>query len=248
MGPIPETCFGSGEDASAAVVANAQRDGEGDRTLSKNPLAELREMMKGGHLSSMASLGPSAPIVNHRLNHLAGEEILAAIRLQYAGIGEQIRQLCMFAGSSSSLSRAVLSHASESNALDAMMTKSAATASTAQLQLLAALHQKRDAARAPSGYADQLQKHTKRPGRESGGPEQPVVKRRRLNRNGCYNFWSETERTAFECGVRKHGKGAWVRILKDPEFKEALKHRTNVDLKDKYRGDSLMGRTYTLSS
>lgn len=249
VAPTLETCSSwSGEDASAAVAANVERDAEGDRTLSKNPLAELREMMKGGNLGSMASQGPSAPVVNHRMNYLASEELLAAMRLQYAGIGEQIRQLCMFAGSSPSLSQAGLSHGSESNAVDEMMTKSATTATTAQLQLLAALHQKRDAAQALGGYAEQLQKHTKRLGRESGGPEQPVVKRRRLNRNGCYNLWSETERSAFECGVKKHGKGAWARILRDPEFKEALKHRTNVDLKDKYRGDRLMGRTYTLSS
>ena len=38
----------------------------------------------------------------------------------------------------------------------------------------------------------------------------------------------------MKSGVSKHGKGNWKDILNDSEF-AVLRHRTNVNLKDKWR-------------
>lgn len=214
-------------------------------------LAALQETMKGGQLGSSAPAGPHVPIVLQLENHRAGEDVLAAIQLYYAGIGEQIRQLCTCVGSNPPFLHVGLSHESESNAADETtktMTMTNTAMTTTQLRQLAVMIRKRGAAEAPGASADCLQKQTRRREDECGGSGQPVADRRRLNRRGCYNLWSESERTALELGVEKHGKGAWARILGDPEFKDSLKRRTNVDLKDKYRGDSQIGRTYTLSA
>ncbi|KAK3416547.1 telomere repeat-binding factor 1 isoform X2 [Eucalyptus grandis] len=47
--------------------------------------------------------------------------------------------------------------------------------------------------------------------------------------------WTAEEEAALKAGVIKHGAGKWRTILTDLEFKEILKMRSNVDLKDKWR-------------
>ncbi|KAK6923949.1 Linker histone H1/H5, domain H15 [Dillenia turbinata] len=47
--------------------------------------------------------------------------------------------------------------------------------------------------------------------------------------------WTREEEEALRAGVAKHGAGKWRTILKDPEFSVALRLRSNVDLKDKWR-------------
>ncbi|XP_057978503.1 telomere repeat-binding factor 4-like isoform X2 [Malania oleifera] len=47
--------------------------------------------------------------------------------------------------------------------------------------------------------------------------------------------WTSEEEGALLAGVTKHGTGKWKIILKDPEFAPALTHRSNIDLKDKWR-------------
>ncbi|KAG8466264.1 hypothetical protein KFE25_002020 [Diacronema lutheri] len=47
--------------------------------------------------------------------------------------------------------------------------------------------------------------------------------------------WSAEEIGALVGGIRRHGDGKWVRIKDDPDFADALKDRTNVQLKDKAR-------------
>ena len=46
--------------------------------------------------------------------------------------------------------------------------------------------------------------------------------------------WSDAETDALLRGVKKHGKGAWLTILRDGEFLFDMK-RSAVDLKDKFR-------------
>ena len=36
-------------------------------------------------------------------------------------------------------------------------------------------------------------------------------------------------------GVARHGEGQWAKILADTEFRNILKGRSNVDIKDKWR-------------
>uniref|UniRef100_A0A2P2L3J4 MYB transcription factor n=1 Tax=Rhizophora mucronata TaxID=61149 RepID=A0A2P2L3J4_RHIMU len=47
--------------------------------------------------------------------------------------------------------------------------------------------------------------------------------------------WTAEEEAALKAGVLKHGMGKWRTILMDPEFSAALRLRSNVDLKDKWR-------------
>jgi hypothetical protein len=49
------------------------------------------------------------------------------------------------------------------------------------------------------------------------------------------NEWTNEEVQVLEEGVRRHGAGAWSKILKDVELGPKLRNRTNVSLKDKYR-------------
>ncbi|KAK4269150.1 hypothetical protein QN277_022342 [Acacia crassicarpa] len=47
--------------------------------------------------------------------------------------------------------------------------------------------------------------------------------------------WTADEEEALLAGIKKHGHGKWKNILKDPEFARFLTHRSNIDLKDKWR-------------
>ncbi|KAL9227963.1 hypothetical protein vseg_003592 [Gypsophila vaccaria] len=47
--------------------------------------------------------------------------------------------------------------------------------------------------------------------------------------------WTAEEEAALKAGVRKHGTGKWQTILRDPDFEDVLRSRSNVDLKDKWR-------------
>ncbi|KAL5223688.1 hypothetical protein ABZP36_010327 [Zizania latifolia] len=47
--------------------------------------------------------------------------------------------------------------------------------------------------------------------------------------------WTAEEESALKAGIAKHGAGKWRTILKDSEFSHVLRHRSNVDLKDKWR-------------
>ncbi|KAM3253957.1 hypothetical protein ACQJBY_047829 [Aegilops geniculata] len=47
--------------------------------------------------------------------------------------------------------------------------------------------------------------------------------------------WTAEEEAALKAGIGKHGAGKWRTILKDPEFSNILRYRSNVDLKDKWR-------------
>ncbi|XP_021902869.1 telomere repeat-binding factor 4-like [Carica papaya] len=51
--------------------------------------------------------------------------------------------------------------------------------------------------------------------------------------------WKAEEEEALLAGVAKHGPGKWKNILKDPEFAPFLTHRSNIDLKDKWRNLSV---------
>ncbi|KAJ7951568.1 Telomere repeat-binding factor like [Quillaja saponaria] len=51
--------------------------------------------------------------------------------------------------------------------------------------------------------------------------------------------WTAEEEGALLAGVSKHGPGKWKNILKDPEFAPLLTHRSNIDLKDKWRNLSV---------
>lgn len=57
---------------------------------------------------------------------------------------------------------------------------------------------------------------------------------RKKSRKG-YRTWTEVEKDALVRGVDRYGLGKWQMIKRDPEFREALQTRTNVDLKDKWR-------------
>ena len=46
--------------------------------------------------------------------------------------------------------------------------------------------------------------------------------------------WTSEEEAALKAGVRKHGSGKWQTILRDPEFSNVLRSRSNVDLKVGY--------------
>ncbi|XWS18846.1 hypothetical protein CRYUN_Cryun32bG0080000 [Craigia yunnanensis] len=47
--------------------------------------------------------------------------------------------------------------------------------------------------------------------------------------------WTAEEEEALLAGLAKHGPGKWKNILKDPDFAPFLTHRSNIDLKDKWR-------------
>ncbi|XWS20118.1 hypothetical protein CRYUN_Cryun31cG0073100 [Craigia yunnanensis] len=47
--------------------------------------------------------------------------------------------------------------------------------------------------------------------------------------------WTAEEEEALLAGIDKHGPGKWKNILKDPDFAPFLTHRSNIDLKDKWR-------------
>ncbi|KAM2993731.1 hypothetical protein FF2_045794 [Malus domestica] len=47
--------------------------------------------------------------------------------------------------------------------------------------------------------------------------------------------WTAAEEEALLAGVAKHGPGKWKNIIKDPECAPFLIHRSNIDLKDKWR-------------
>ncbi|XAR49917.1 hypothetical protein NMG60_11004100 [Bertholletia excelsa] len=51
--------------------------------------------------------------------------------------------------------------------------------------------------------------------------------------------WTSEEEEALRAGVAKHGTGKWKNILRDPEFAPSLTHRSNIDLKDKWRNISI---------
>ncbi|KAI9109445.1 hypothetical protein K1719_019499 [Acacia pycnantha] len=51
--------------------------------------------------------------------------------------------------------------------------------------------------------------------------------------------WTADEEEALLSGIAKHGPGKWKNILKDPEFAPFLTHRSNIDLKDKWRNLSV---------
>ncbi|CAG7865034.1 hypothetical protein HID58_035064 [Brassica napus] len=52
---------------------------------------------------------------------------------------------------------------------------------------------------------------------------------------GRKKMWTPKEVTALRDGVRKYGSGKWSGILSDSKYGRALKARSNVDLKDKWR-------------
>lgn len=51
--------------------------------------------------------------------------------------------------------------------------------------------------------------------------------------------WTAEEEEALLAGVAKHGPGKWKNILRDPQFAPSLTHRSNIDLKDKWRNLSV---------
>ncbi|KAI9119765.1 hypothetical protein K1719_009154 [Acacia pycnantha] len=51
--------------------------------------------------------------------------------------------------------------------------------------------------------------------------------------------WTAGEEEALLAGIKKLGLGKWKNILKDPEFAGILTHRSNIDLKDKWRNLSV---------
>lgn len=53
--------------------------------------------------------------------------------------------------------------------------------------------------------------------------------------SGGRNFWTFDEEEALKAGIRKHGVGNWVTILRDDEFGITLSGRTGMNLKDKYK-------------
>ncbi|KAE8818674.1 Telomeric repeat-binding factor 2 [Hordeum vulgare] len=48
--------------------------------------------------------------------------------------------------------------------------------------------------------------------------------------------WTAEEEAALKAGIGKHGAGKWRTILKDPEFRNILCYRSNVDLKVRFLG------------
>ncbi|KAF5746879.1 putative Homeodomain-like/winged-helix DNA-binding family protein [Tripterygium wilfordii] len=51
--------------------------------------------------------------------------------------------------------------------------------------------------------------------------------------------WTQEEEDALLAGIAKHGPGKWKNIIRDPEFASILTHRSNIDLKDKWRNLSV---------
>ncbi|KAL0847588.1 hypothetical protein Bca101_020834 [Brassica carinata] len=52
---------------------------------------------------------------------------------------------------------------------------------------------------------------------------------------GPKQMWTPKEEAALRAGVRRYGTGKWCSILLHPKYGLALKARSNVDLKDKWR-------------
>ncbi|XP_073151677.1 single myb histone 1-like [Henckelia pumila] len=52
--------------------------------------------------------------------------------------------------------------------------------------------------------------------------------------------WTSEEEAALKAGIKKYGVGKWSTILKDQDFSAALRSRSNVDLKDKWRNLNCM--------
>ncbi|XP_073278246.1 single myb histone 1-like isoform X2 [Primulina huaijiensis] len=52
--------------------------------------------------------------------------------------------------------------------------------------------------------------------------------------------WTSEEEAALKAGITKYGVGKWSTILKDQDFSAALRSRSNVDLKDKWRNLNCM--------
>ncbi|KAI4988062.1 hypothetical protein ZWY2020_029692 [Hordeum vulgare] len=48
--------------------------------------------------------------------------------------------------------------------------------------------------------------------------------------------WTTEEEAALKAGIGKHGARKWCTILKDPEFRNILCYRSNVDLKVRFLG------------
>lgn len=67
-------------------------------------------------------------------------------------------------------------------------------------------------------------------------------RRLRARSDGATSYlrWTRQEEEALLAGVRKHGFGRWRAILLDPAFADALKSRTNIDAKDKWRTKSFV--------
>ncbi|KAK9902594.1 hypothetical protein M0R45_001527 [Rubus argutus] len=57
--------------------------------------------------------------------------------------------------------------------------------------------------------------------------------------------WTAKEEEALLAGVVKHGAGKWKIILEDSEFGPFLNHRSNRNLKDKWRRLRSLGGTST---
>ena len=51
-------------------------------------------------------------------------------------------------------------------------------------------------------------------------------------------FWTHEEEEALREAVRIHGEGNWAKMKVNPNFKEILSYRDNVNLKDKWRSMS----------
>merc|ERR1712216_968655 len=66
----------------------------------------------------------------------------------------------------------------------------------------------------------------------------PSAPRQRTPARKGYKVWTEPEKVALTAGVAKYGPGQWKKILDDPAFGPKLTNRSNVDLKDKWRGAS----------
>ncbi|KAK1363714.1 MYB transcription factor [Heracleum sosnowskyi] len=55
----------------------------------------------------------------------------------------------------------------------------------------------------------------------------------------CNLKWTSKEEASLKDAILKHGPGKWADILKDPQFRNVLRARSNVDLKDKWRNMQL---------
>jgi Myb-like DNA-binding domain len=71
------------------------------------------------------------------------------------------------------------------------------------------------------------------------GGARSIVPERQLDENGVRQRipWSKEEERAVLDGHRRYDgqPNMWASILEDPSFRDILKNRTNVDIKDKYR-------------
>ena len=63
---------------------------------------------------------------------------------------------------------------------------------------------------------------------KENGPPRPLPQKK-------YRLWTEEEKTALQLGVKEHGAGAWSRIKNAYAFKDALRHRTPMCLKNRWK-------------